>query len=452
MPGATILLFFGGMLQNTTFVDTSPVVPVYGDSNNAKQILAIVPTPDEIIGPGIAALVKERPTALKFINDGYPGIYGRLFIGLRGQAAEQINSLADYVKNGRLAFAEGSALKSLASSEFDSVENDSPQRAIGSVSIIRTTSTLSGVIPKGTRFRRNQLNRDLTLGSLFSINGWTTAIYRTVENVQINSGQTIVSLVVEAEEVGSSANTTMLPFPPGSATNQMSIIDPIFDTGFRIFQFQTAGGSDGVSDEDRRRYAKAFYTGQFAPDHEAIVAGLIKDGRVKKFIVRDDPTKAVTNIYIADSSWGSSRIWADATVQRLYDEGWIGFGCRVKGNFVQNLPISLNITVRLKRTQYLTSTTEILNSIQTKLRSYFDDRSDWDTWNINSIRAVVSKSDRRILSCTAASVLDPLGDSPYASGGVYASDQLARDAQSLDVAYHWSLIDNGVKVTFLGPT
>lgn len=407
----------------------------------------IIPSPDEIIGPGITSLVSLRPTALPYINNGFPGTYGEVFVGYRGQATKEIEALSDLVKNGRLNSATGDALKALAASEFDSLENDVPAKSVGLIEVHRSIPATAGVIPAGTRVKRSF--SPLNPGALtYAV---SESFYVTTVAVQFNVGDTGAFIPITSEATGSFTNTPLTNVFP--TPYLISFADPVFDT-FVLNYIETAGGSDGVTDPVRRRYATAFYTGQYAPTLGSIIAGTFKDGSVKHAIIRDDPTRATTNVYIADSSWGSSAGWAQSVKGRLQSEGWVGFGCRVRVGIVFNIFLTISANVTVKKQEYLSDTSPILADIQTAVQSYFDDRPDWNTWKLVSLRGAIIRANRRIQTVTSLTVTgtntitsqpvsEPSGNSQYGDV-VYGVS-----TYPFPFTYHYS--PQGVTMNFLSP-
>jgi hypothetical protein len=105
---------------------------------------------------------------------------------------------------------------------------------------------------------------------------------------------------------------------------------------------------------------------------------------------------------------------------------------------VANEIIAVEATCKVRLPEFLYETTSIDASIQKALRAYFDDRPDWNRWNLGALRAVVTRADRRLLSCSAISV-------KRLDGSTVAEP-------ATDAARHFMLLDNGVRATYLSPS
>ena len=114
---------------------------------------AQIPTPDEIIGKGIDALVALRPRALAHINAGKGG-YANIFTAWRAQAALALRRLSDHALQNRVGFSTGDSLRFLAASEYDAPAVLDPTVATGQATLSRAGGRDGGVIRKGARFAR----------------------------------------------------------------------------------------------------------------------------------------------------------------------------------------------------------------------------------------------------------------------------------------------------------
>ncbi len=389
---------------------------------------AQTPTPDELLRPGIDRLVELRPRALAQINYGR-GRYSHVFAGWRAQAALMVQRLADYAKNGRLSFAEADALRELAASEFDTLSDLEPATAVGHVRLARIAGTFpGGTFRQGTRFLGPA---DTSSRALYP-----DATYVCAADTFVKQGDTTALVPLTASRSGSFANRPFVDADP--EPEDVELADNIFDReNWLITAREMAGGSDGATDDDIRRYARAYAQGQYGPTARATLAGAFRAG-AKHAIVIDDPAIAAQRLYIGDQSWAGSTRWAKAVRQQLSDDKLVGFGCKVLVSYVTNRIISAEVVCKVRRPEYLTDTTSIDTAIQRTLRSYFDDRPDWNRWNAAALRGIVARADRRLLSCSSVTIKD-LDGSPVA-------------APTTDAAVHYMLLANGVSGTYLSPT
>lgn len=384
-----------------------------------------VPTPDELIGKGIDKLVELRPSALKHVNNGR-GVYANVFAGWRAQAALMCRRLADHSKNGRLKFAEGGPLRFLAASEFDTPASLEPTKAVGQVVLVRDPGRTGGSIRKGARFNRPADTSQQRL--------WTDMQCVSVVDVGVQQGQVSVTVPIEASRTGSTGNRPLF----GALANEIEIADDIVDQqAWTVQSYELAGGSDGIDDLSLRRYASAFETGQYGPNAKAALAGALRAGALHA-IALDDPSLAALVLYVADESWASSDRWTKLIRQSLFDNKFIGFGCKVLVRGLSNLLVGANVTCKVRRPEYLTETTTIDAAIQKTLRSYLDDRGDWNRFKNAALRGVTARADRRLLSCLSAELVR--------LDGTIVSEP---DESSTT---HFMLADQAVRVTYQSPT
>ncbi len=387
---------------------------------------AQIPTPDEIIGKGIDALVTLRPRALAQINGG-KGVYSHIFAGWRAQAAVVIRRLANHVKNGRLRFAEaGAPLNELAESEFDSLPDLGPTAAVGQVVLFRSGSLPGGSIRRGTRFTRRADPSSQQL--------WGVATYECASDIYVRQGDATVEVPLVARLPGSASNLPNFGVPQTG----LEISDDIVDrAAWSVYAYEVAGGSDGADADDVRRYATAYAQGQYAPNDQAALVGAYRAGARHVLLVQD-PATASLRLYMADASWAGSTRWAKAVRQQMSDERFIGFGCKVLTFFVANQIVAVEAVAKVRQPEYLNETSDLDSAIQTALRAYFDDRPDWNRWSLAALRGVVARADRRILSCSSVAVK------------TLAGATVAEPASSSTT--HFMLLDNAVRVSYLSPT
>ncbi len=388
--------------------------------------LPLICTPDEIIGPAITEFVSLRPNALRHINYG-EGVYSYVFAGWRAQAALALRRLALAAKATRINLSEGDDLRELVASEFNTPEELRPTTAVGEATLTRAAGAYpTGTIPKGTRFLRPQVEVPP-----FPL---AAASYESVADVPVAAGALTATVLIRSVEIGSIANT---PLVTSQATG-LEVSDTLFDTNFTVTGYTAAGGSDGASNADIRRFAKAFAAGQYGPTTGELVAGCLRNTGVKHFAVVDDPDTAQAVVYIADQNWASGARWASVVEQSLYDNDYVGFGCSASVRVLLNTIVNVATTVRLRDKRYLSDTSGIDASIRKAVRKYFDDRPDWQVWKTAGLRAAIARADRRILSCPTAIVKDE------------DAVTLAETTPSSAVV-HYFLADNAVTITYQAP-
>ncbi len=394
----------------------------------------LICTPDEIIGPAIVEFVSLRPNSLRHINYG-EGVYSYVFAGWRAQASLALRRLAFAAKSNRLGLSEGTDLRELVSSEFNTPEDLRPTTAVGEARLIRTTgSMLKGTIPKGTRFLRPQVEVPP-----FPL---AAASYESIADVTVATGSQTATVLIRAVQVGSIANSPLILRTGIDPTEGMAagldISDTLFDTAFTVSGYTACGGSDGATNADIRRFAKAFASGQYGPTMGELVAGCLRNTGAKHIVAIDDQDTAQAMVYIADQNWASGDRWASIVEQSLHDNDYVGFGCSVSVQTLRNIIVNVVATVRLRDKRYLSDTSGIDSNIRKAVRGYFDDRPDWNVWKTAGLRAAIARADRRILSCPSAIVRD--------------SDDatMAETTPSSDVV-HYYLADNAVTVTYQAP-
>lgn len=386
---------------------------------------AQTPTADELIGKGIDKLAEDRPGALRHVNLG-KGAYANVFAGWRAQAALVLRRDADLAKNGRLKFAEGDPLRFLAGSEFDTPAELVATTAVGHVTLTRAPDRAGGTIRQGARWNRPSDTSSQRL--------YVDAQYVASVAVPVLQGQTTVTVPLEAVRPGRFANRPLTGVP----ATELEVADEIHDrNAWTVTSYEMAGGADEVDDDDLRRYARAFAAGRHGPNDRAALKGALRAG-AKHAIALDDPSVGTMVVYLADQSLASSTRWVQSIRKALYDSKDVGFGCKVLTAMVTNTIVIAEVTCRVRRPDYLAETTSLDGSIQASVRSYLDDRPDWNRFTNASLRGIVARADRRLLTCSSAVLKRVDGttvDEP--------------DAASMT---HWMLLDNGVKATYQPPT
>lgn len=396
-----------------------------------------IPSALDVIRPAITALVAARPGALQHINYG-TGAYSHLIEGWKAQAALAVARLADGATNGRLSLASGDPLRLLAQSEYDAIPETAPTKSRGTVFVSRTVGTFpQGVIPKGTRLRRPALD-----GVPIPV---AAADYVTDSDLVFAQGaQGPFKLDFTAVRAGAFANAPSSIF--GATNPPLKCLDRLFDSNIVIGNTDTqsggsfaAFGSDGPQDEDVRRYASSFATGQYGPNRDALVVAAMRSTGVRHIGIRFNAEEAREELYLYDQSWCSGFAVANGYLQQtIADSGFIGFGCVFGMTGGVGLLINVTLTIRLRDNSYLSDTSGIDASVRKALTNYFDNRSDFWIFKLNAIRAVVSRCDKRILRCTTAAVLD------------YTGTPVAEPTQA-SPPIHFHLANNAVSASYLGP-
>lgn len=404
------------------------------------------------MSPAVQALVAARPKAELHLA---AGVYGDVLAGWEAQATIWRKYVASECRAGRLPLAEAAPLIELAGSEYWSDPDRTAQKAVGEVLIFRTLTntnpSVTGQFPTGT----------IKQGSRFSLVANSAAKpptqaaqYASTEPVYVGSDDTIttdlgggnfqheqsVSIPIEAATAGTQANT---PTVIGGVSPQGESVDALFDPTFTVAHLNAAGGSTGIDDPWSRIIAAAELAGFFGPNNEALVAGAMEVPRVRHMAIALDLAAAVSQVFVADVSWAYSNRLLGLVTQNIA-ETWQGWGCRFLTRPVRNQLIGTVATVVLDSTQSLSASADIAANIRAALRSYFDDRPDWYTFQNRSVRSVIAHADKRILTCSSAEVRDQ-------------NDQaVAEPPKKLDVslgfATHFYLLDDAVRLTFLAPS
>lgn len=384
-----------------------------------------VPTPDELIGKGIDKLAEVRPSTLRHVNLGR-GVYANLFAGWRAQAALMCRRNADFVKNGRLPFSKGGPLRFLAGSEFDTPASLEPTKSVGQVVLVRDPGRIGGSIKRGTRWNRPADDSPQRL--------WTDAQCVSVVDVGVAQGQTSVTVAIEATRAGAFANRPLFGVP----ATELKLADDIVDAqAWTVQSYELGGGSDGIDDAALQAYASAYQTGAYGPNTQAALAGALRVGAVHAIPI-DDPSIAALVLYVADESWASSERWTKLVRKSLHDNKFIGFGCKVLVRGISNLVVGANVTCKVRRPEFLTETTDLDAAVQKTLRSYFDDRGDFNRFKNAALRAVTARADRRLLTCSQAELVRLDGTVVDEPGALSTT--------------HFILADQAVRATYLSPT
>lgn len=267
--------------------------------------------------------------------------------------------------------------------------------------------------------------------------------YLCTQDVPVSTGVQRVTVPIRAAAVGASGN---LPAWVTGTGPTLSISTPpgLFDASATLplatSALRAAGGSEGQSDPQLVRAARATGRGSDGPTNAALIAGVLRTVGASRTVSLESTTTGTTWVYPVDASWAQSDRW-EASVIDVLNKGWRGTGCRVTTGQVRNRVVRVELSVNLRTADDLAATGEITALIQTDLRSYFDDRQDWYLWRAVAIRGLVSRVDRRISTCTSAVLLSESGVPLLEPVVPKAGDDLV----------HYVFADNAVKVTFFGP-
>lgn len=427
-----------------------------------------VPRIDDAVGACTTALVAARPSIQGKLEFGR---YGNVVTGWRAQLAVLINRLADECRAGRLPLATGQALRDLLASRFDTLVGDGKATAVGNISLTRRIDLFNGdlnafVIRKGTRFRR-PANPNATPSPKQEISLETTQDTFWPQN----SGGPIVVNVV-ASRPGTYANIPLDLSAGGVATDVVAsdqLNDPSRDPGLPGAVFvpivvggaQVGGGSDGYRDADLVRIGQAVSRGRYSPVQAAVLAGALLGTGVRYARVQESyqmsrgSYRPQTYVSVADQSWGSSTRLV-SLVQQSLNDNFVGFGCKATAVVVQNQFIKLDLAVTLRDGKLLGDTSPIDDAIRARMSRYFNERPDWDMWRGATIRALVASCDRRVQTCTSATVRDFQLNSSVFSDPRPPSAITDINGNPVDPAnllpFHWYLPDNAVAITYSAPT
>lgn len=236
------------------------------------------------------------------------------------------------------------------------------------------------------------------------------ADFEVVTDYPVAIGQGSITVRARATRSGPAANRPVL-VGAGAPSVVLRSVDALFDASallrFAVASYAAAGGTKGQSDPTLKRAAAAAWSGRDGPTDDAVLAGAMAGG-ADRSVVMTDPTAGRSLVWAVDESWAQSPSWLEV-LAGVIETRHNGFGCRFSMETVQNRLIRIGLVVVLREARFLANTTPFTQRIQKALREYFNDRPDWYVWSIAAIRGVVAKTDRRILSCSSASVFDASG-------------------------------------------
>jgi len=394
----------------------------------------IIPKADVVITEVLEKLYELRPNAFRHCNYR-TGVYWHPIQGYRAQVAKMLQRLADLAGARRLKTSTGTDLLEYVASEFGALPATNPTFAEGTVTLGRTDLTkplLGGVYPKGTKVTREQYT---DLGVTFP-----ATEYETLTDAHLEFGSEVtVTVPIRASRTGPDANAPILiGSDPSSHLQVPNIIE-----GAGVVAYEAGGGADKPEDPFVRIFAQIFAAGQFGPTSAASKYGALNAAGVRDFLVYDHVSTGTQTILVADGNWGSSARWAGLVQKSIYDNDLVGFGCKVGVFKLRNRVITVDATVALRDGTFLAETTDIDQAIQAAVRSYFDDRQDWNIWNELSLRGTISKAHSKVYSCPSVTVKD-------SATGSALSEIITPDYTAEQV--HFLLASNAMRITYVGPS
>ncbi len=391
-----------------------------------------VPTSDKILAIALQRFYALRPRSFEHINLR-SGRYWQPWLGFRAQIATNIARLSRLVTDSFASTAKGEALIAWVASECAESPDTAETTAIGSLTIGRGDGSTNpaGDIPKGTRFPRAQsTSASVTI---------EPAVYETLTDAHFDVDQTTpVTIPIRATRPGAHANHPIVIPELAHGVSTPTLFDPTLE----VTAFEAAGGAGKMIDGVILRFAKAATPGLYGPTRAASTFGALRTPGVRHCIAFDDPLTGTQRIVAADESWASSSRFSALVERSMFDDGLIGFGCKVSPLGVRNKLISVDLTVRLRDRSYLSDTTVVDEAIKKATRAYFDDRADWNVWKASGLKGAIVRAHRSILNCTSVLVKDT-SDSSTLSEIVspnYTQEQ-----------FHYQLANNAMRISYLGP-
>lgn len=357
----------------------------------------IVPPSSEIIAPAIAALTGQRPRSFQAVNYGQ-GNYSVIFKGLEAQVNLALNELLGRVIARNPYLASDADRTEYIDSEYELPPTD-PTKAVGSLTLDRTTSTspkIEGVVRKGSRIRRSPAP-NITIPLV-------AADYVVSRDTYVALNQNTVTVPIEAVQTGEAPN---VPYAPSVVYPMPSFSDTLFDTNFSITAFDAAGGSSGRSKLDELRYMTSYALSQYGPVDDALVAAAMRAGAASHVLVDG------ADVWVADPVWGGSSRWAGLLAQAMNEDEILGYSTRFNVRLIPSIPVGAQLTVMMRDSRYLADTSAIDTEIRDAIRSYFDDRVNFNIVTNAALQGVVSRVDPiRVLRCTSAALVN-LDGSPF---------------------------------------
>lgn len=401
-------------------------------------MIGTIPRSAAIVGAGIDAMVALRPELVAKFNDP-KSRYSSLVVGLRAQFDLLIRRIADEAIAARIGAATGDALAAVAASEYDTAISSGATTATGDIFLARSGGGKpQGVIRKGHRFRRPA---DPTAQPLAKQEIALTATQDTVMLL----GDTAARVPVVATVAGAAGN---YPQSYLGAATDFQAVDTLFDPNLSITSGYIAGGADaGLDAKLVRRVARAEALGAYGPVTDALLSGALQVAGIRHAAILDDPTSALSAVFVADASWAWSFSLSAQLLAALQntDAPRQGFGCALASRAINNRWIHVVATVQVRHPSALADTTLLDAPIRSALLSYFDDRPDWYTWRKAAIRGRIARASRELLTCTNVDVRDAI------TGASLAEPDTTSVGSSVALT-HYQLSDQGVQVTYENAT
>jgi hypothetical protein len=151
-----------------------------------------------------------------------------------------------------------------------------------------------------------------------------------------------------------------------------------------------------------------------------------------------DYEQGISKLFVADATWCTAGALQELVTQTLKSK-WRGWGARVSVLPIKNILSNVAASVVLKNNQFLNDVADINENIRKVVKAYFDDRPDFYSWKLRALRGAIARADSRILTCTAAQVLD-------ADGSPMAEPSALSGASTY--AAHYFLTDDAISTTF----
>lgn len=396
----------------------------------------IIPSADYLVGVAINAMVAAMPATMRHFNNPNSN-WSTLPAMWRAQVLLNLARLSDEAKSARLRWATGDALRTLCASEFDTTLPPDPQTAFAEISLARiSTAGGAGVVKKGDQFTKAAAPTGIPLPI-------SAATYTAAQTVYIPNTALTTTVRAVAVRPGSDANVPA--FSNYAVSTAIQPAKPLFDPTFAVTSCIAGGGSSGLPESVLIAAAKAYASGQFGPNDNAIIAGILRNQSVRHFAAfRANGSVPYAQVYIADESWAWGDYWS-STIQQQFIDGYQGFGCRSRFGQITNQQIAIAPTIVLEDTDDLANTDEIDDNIRAAARSYFDDRPDWYRWRIAGLRALLSKCDSRILTCSSVVVTDAV------TGSVLSEPPNTPGATWSPTLTHYYLTDDNCTTSFVPP-
>lgn len=381
----------------------------------------LIPTPHEILGEAKSSLVDSRPSSKKWLDKGN---WSNILSGWKHQATVCLNRLYDEVVCSSLMYSTDNQLLELVDSEYTTSSMvTSTQKSIGTLVLCKTVTTSSMddipviYIKQGTRFK---IKKDLTPPL-----PTTSVLYESVEPSFSTSGMIIQEgdvyklrffVKIRAINNGSDSNIIQKYYPlvldisGDQEFCPIEISDKLDDTELTIVHAECSGGRTYLFTSYIREYAEKSFNGIKGANNSAIELAAMSTNGVKNIAISDDTTTGNLLLWVTDDSYAYSSELSKAAIKTIYNtsDPFVGFGCKVVECPVQCVPININISVLLRKSEYIAYSESLSYSIKSSLIDYFEKSDNWWSWSIKGIFGSVLKADRMIMS-VKTSITNPSG-------------------------------------------